>query len=64
MFYTQTAQKHWDKPKSAKNKAGFTCQTSQVEPVDNKSSQFAKAKTTEYISNTHQVYYLERRLFG
>ncbi|QSJ18365.1 hypothetical protein JYQ62_06020 [Nostoc sp. UHCC 0702] len=64
MFHIQAAQKHWDKPKSAKNKAGSTSKTSQVEAVDNKNSQFAKAKTTEYISNTQQVYYLERRLFS
>ncbi|MBH8560856.1 hypothetical protein I8748_01450 [Nostoc sp. CENA67] len=64
MFHIQAAPKRWDKLNSPKNKADSTCKTSQVEPVDNKSSQFAKAKTTEYISNTQQVYYLERRLFG
>jgi hypothetical protein len=63
MFYIQVVQKSWDKPKSPVNKAPPTSKLSEVEGRNHKSSQFAKNKTTEYIRNTQQVYYLERRLF-
>lgn len=63
MFCIQVAQKSWDKPKSPVNKAPPTSKLSEVEGRNHKSSQFARVKTTEYIRNTQQVYYLERRLF-
>lgn len=63
MFYIQVVQKSWDKPKSPVNKAPPTSKPSEVEGINHKTSQFAKNKTTEYIRNTQQVYYLQHRLF-
>jgi hypothetical protein len=63
MFCIQVIQKSWDKPKSPVNKAPPTSKLSEVEGINHKSSQFARVKTNEYIRNTQQVYYLERRLF-
>lgn len=57
MFYIQVVQERRGR------KAPSTSKPSEVEARNKKSSKFAKAKTTEYISNTQQVYYLERRLF-
>ncbi|WP_242051385.1 MULTISPECIES: hypothetical protein [Nostoc] len=44
--------------------ASLTSKQPEVEDIKAKNSQLAQAKTAEYISNTQQVYYLERRLFG
>lgn len=63
MFYIQVVEKSWDKPKSPVNKAPPTSKPSEVEGINHKNSQFAKNKTTEYIRNTQQVYYLQHRLF-
>lgn len=61
MFYIQVVQAQ-DKPQSPANKAPPSCKLSEVEGRNHKSSH-AKNKTTEYMRNTQQVYYLERRLF-
>jgi hypothetical protein len=58
MFYIQVVRQNRG------NKTPSTSKPSEVETRNEKSSKFAKAKTTEYISNTQQIYYLERRLFG
>jgi hypothetical protein len=63
MFCIQVIQKAQDKPNSPVNKAPPTSKLSEVEGRNHKSSQFARIKVTEYIRNTQQVYYLERRLF-
>lgn len=57
MFYIQVVHKRRG------SKAPSTSKPSEVETRNEKSSKFAKVKATEYISNTQQVYYLERRLF-
>lgn len=58
MFYIQVVRERRG------NKTPSTSKPSEVEKRTEKSSKFAKAKTIEYISNTQQAYYLERRLFG
>lgn len=52
MFYIQVVQKSWDKPQSPANKAPPTSKLSEVEAIHQKSSQFARIKTTEYMRNT------------
>ncbi|MEH1918089.1 hypothetical protein [Nostoc sp.] len=63
MFYIQLKDRRWNKPESPANKAAFTCKPSAVEAINEKSSNFALIKTTEYIRNTQQACYLEFRLF-
>ncbi|BBD61188.1 hypothetical protein NIES2109_39920 [Nostoc sp. HK-01] len=64
MFYTQIQNRYWNKRKSPVKKASPTSKQLEVEDIQAKSSKLAQAKTTEYISNTQQVYYLESRLFS
>ncbi|MDF5735760.1 hypothetical protein [Nostoc sp. S13] len=63
MFYIQLKDRRWNKPESPGNKAAFTCKRLEVEAINEKSSKFALLKTTEYIRNIQQAYYLEFRLF-
>ncbi|YAG12815.1 Transposase [Nostoc sp. DSM 114161] len=63
MFYIQLQDRRWNKPKSPDNKAAATCKLSEVEATNEKSSNFALIKTTEYIRNIQQVYNLEFPLF-
>jgi hypothetical protein len=63
MFYTVRKEKRWHQPNSPPTKTPHTSKPSEVEAMNKKSSKFAKIKTTEYIRNTRQVYYLDRRLF-
>lgn len=62
MFYIQIQNTYWNR--QPVNKASPTSKQIEVEAINAKSFKLAKAKTAEYISNTQQVYYLERRLFG
>jgi hypothetical protein len=64
MFYIQVVDKFWDTPESPVNKRPPTSKPSEVEAQPEKSFQFAKTKTTDYIRNTQQIYYLESRLFS
>ncbi|MEH2153897.1 hypothetical protein [Nostoc sp.] len=64
MFYIQLKDRRWNKPKSPVNKAVSSCTPSAVEARNEKSSKFALIKTTEYIRNTQQAYYLECWLFS
>ncbi|MBU7585063.1 MAG: hypothetical protein KAF91_19500 [Nostoc sp. TH1S01] len=64
MFYTNIQNRHWNQRKLPVNQASLTSKQPEVEDIKAKNSQLAQAKTAEYISNTQQVYYLERRLFG
>ncbi|MBW4562150.1 MAG: hypothetical protein KME32_13540 [Mojavia pulchra JT2-VF2] len=62
-YYIQIVNKRWNNPEPSANKAPTISKPSEVEEVNEKSSEFAKAKSTEYIRNAQQNYYLERRLF-
>ncbi|MCC5637379.1 hypothetical protein LC593_16325 [Nostoc sp. CHAB 5844] len=64
MFYIQLTDRHWNQRKFPLEKASLTSKQTEVEAIKFKNAQLAQAKTSEYISNTHQVYYLERRLFS
>ncbi|AFY43580.1 hypothetical protein [Nostoc sp. PCC 7107] len=64
MFYIQIENTNWNKRKSPVKQASPTSKQIEVEDIKAKNSQLAQAKTAEYISNTQQIYYLERRLFG
>ncbi|MBD2598469.1 hypothetical protein BCD64_16395 [Nostoc sp. MBR 210] len=64
MFYTNIQNRHWNQRKLPVKQASLTSKQPEVEDIKAKNSQLAQAKTAEYISNTQQVYYLERRLFG
>ncbi|MEH1873179.1 hypothetical protein [Nostoc sp.] len=63
MFYIQLKDRRWNKPNFPANKAVPTCKPSKVEAIKQKSFKFALSKTTEYIRNTQQAFYLEFRLF-
>ncbi|WP_138498164.1 hypothetical protein [Nostoc sp. PA-18-2419] len=62
MFYIQLKDRRWNQPKSPNNKAAAS-KPSEVEATNERSSNFALIKTTEYIRNMQQVYYLEFPLF-
>ncbi|MBE9205501.1 hypothetical protein IQ244_03045 [Nostoc sp. LEGE 06077] len=64
MFYIQIQNRYWNKNKFPVKPASPTSKQIEVEDIKAKSSQWAKAKTAAYISNTQQVYYLERQLFN
>jgi len=64
MFYTQIHNRYWNKRKSPVKQASLTFKQLEVEDIKAKNSKLAQAKTAEYISNTQQAYYLERRLFS
>ena len=63
MFYIQVVHKSWDRRQSPPNQASSTSKQSEVEARNEKSSKFAKAKFSDRIRNTQQVYYLDSRLF-
>ncbi|MEH2063078.1 MAG: hypothetical protein V7K50_12440 [Nostoc sp.] len=64
MFYIQLKQRRWNQPESPGKKVAPTCKPSAVEAINEKSSNFALIKTTEYIRNIQQACYLEFRLFS
>jgi hypothetical protein len=64
MFYTLVVQRRWIQPGSQIHKSCPTSKISEVEATKEKNSKFASAKTTEYIRNAQQAYYLERRMFS
>ncbi|WP_017655261.1 hypothetical protein [Fortiea contorta] len=64
MFYIQIVDRRWEKPESSVNRVPPIPQPLEIEAQTKKSLQLAKAKTTDYIRNIQQVYYLERRSFS
>ena len=64
MFYIQLKDRRWNKPEFPINKVVFTSKPPLVEARNEKSYKFALSKTTEYIRNMQQAFYLEFRLFS
>ncbi len=64
MFYISIIKRRWYEPESSIPKTHSIYPPFEAKGIDEKTSRFAKTKVTEYICNTKQNYYLERRLFG